>query len=66
MVPRILLTLFMLIYITCRLIRHFKDDLKRLDLNVLSKDNAKFDSFQNALDSRMKEMTALGIGTNEI
>ena len=45
-----------------RLQRHFLDDLKRFDLNIFANDEPKFQSFRNALDSRMKEMTASGIG----
>ena len=41
------------------------DDLKRFDLNILEKDDANFSSFRNALDSRMKEMTSVGIGTTK-
>ena len=47
------------------LLRHFREDLKRYDLNILSKDDACFQSFRKALDSRMKEMTAAGVGKNE-
>jgi hypothetical protein len=32
---------------------HFRDDLKRFDLNILAKNDANFSSFRNALDSRM-------------
>ena len=46
----------------CGLLRHFRDDLKRFDLNIFAKDEPKFQSFRNALDSRMKEMTASGTG----
>ena len=38
-------------------------DLKRYDLNILSKDDPHFQSFRKALDSRMKELTSAGIGT---
>ena len=47
------------------LMRHFKDDIKRFDLNILSKNDANFSSFRNALDSKMKEMTSAGIGTTK-
>ena len=47
---------------SCGLLRHFRDDIKRFDLNIFAKDEPKFQSFRNALDSRMKEMTASGIG----
>ena len=40
-------------------------DLKRFDLNILWKDEPNFDSFRKALDSRLKEMTAFGIGTKK-
>jgi len=51
--------------ISARLLRHFWDDLNRYDLNILSKDDADFQSFWKALDSRMKEMTIAGIGTKK-
>ena len=51
--------------ISAGLLRHFRDDLNRYDLNILSKDDAHFQSFQKALDSRMKEMTIAGIGTKK-
>ena len=51
--------------LACRLVRHFRDELKRFDLNILSKDEPNFDSFRKALDSRMKEMSASGIGTKK-
>lgn len=44
---------------------HFRDDLNRYNLNILSKDDAHFQSFRKALDSRMKEMTIAGIGTKK-
>ena len=44
------------------LMRHFKDDIKRFDLNILSKNEANFSSFRNDLDSKMKERTSAGIG----
>ena len=33
------------------LLRHFRDDLKRFDLNILAKNDANLSSFRNALDS---------------
>ena len=51
--------------ISARLLRHYWDDLNRYDLNILSKDDADFQSFWKALDSRMKEMTIAGIGTKK-
>ena len=48
--------------ISCGLLRHFREDLKRFDLNILAKCKPEFQSFRNALDSRMKEMTAKSIG----
>ena len=33
------------------LLRHFTDDLKRFDLNILAKNDANLSSFRNALDS---------------
>ena len=47
------------------ILRHFRDDLKRFDLNILAKDDANFSSFRNALDSRMKQITSPGIGTTK-
>ena len=47
------------------LMRHFKDNIKRFDLNILSKNDANFSSFRNALDSKMKKMTIAGIGTTK-
>ena len=47
--------------IACGLLRHFREDLKRFDLNILAKCKPEVQSFRNALDSRMKEMTARGI-----
>jgi hypothetical protein len=32
------------------LLRHFRDDIKRFDLNILAKDDANFSTFRNALD----------------
>ena len=49
--------------ISTGLLRHFRDDLERFDLNILAKNDPNFSSFRNALDSRMKEMTNAGIGT---
>lgn len=51
--------------ISTGLLRHFRDDLNRYDLKILSKDDVQFQSFRKALDSRMKEMTAGGIGTKK-
>ena len=51
---------------SCGLLQHFRDDLKRFDLNIFAKDEPKFQCFRNALDSRMKEMTASGIGVKEL
>ena len=47
------------------LVRHFRDNMKRFDLNILSKEDANFDSFWKAPDSRMKEMTAADAGTKK-
>ena len=49
--------------ISTGLLRYFRDDFKRFDLNILAKNDANFSSFRSALDSRMKEMTSAGIGT---
>ena len=51
--------------ISTGLLRHFRDDLNRNDKKVLSKDDVQFQSFRKALDSKMKEMTAAGIGTKK-
>ena len=32
---------------SCGLLRHFRDDLKRFDLNIFAKDEPKFQSFRN-------------------
>ena len=34
----------------CGLVRHFKDELKRFDLNILLKDDPNFDFFRKTLD----------------
>ena len=39
--------------------------MNRYDIKILSKDDVQFQSFRKALDSRMKEMTAAGIGTKK-
>ena len=51
--------------IACGLVRYFRDNMKRFDLNILSKEDANFDSFRKALDCRMKEITAAGVGTKK-
>ena len=51
---------------SCGLLRHFRDDLKRFELNIFAKDEAKFQSFTNALDSRMKEMTTSTLALRRI
>ena len=51
--------------ISTGLLRHFRGDLNRYDIHILSKDDVHFQSFRKALDSRMKEMTAAGIGTKK-
>ena len=43
--------------IACGLLRHFREELKRFDLNILAKYASTFDSFRKALDSRIKEIT---------
>lgn len=48
--------------IACGLLRYFRDNLNRCDVNILAKGNPDFQSFRNSLDSRMKEMTASAIG----
>ena len=48
--------------ISTGLLRHFRDDLNRYDIKILSKDDVQFQSFRKALDSRMKA----GIGTKII
>ena len=50
--------------IACGLLQHFREDLKCFDLNILVKCKPEFQLFRNALDSRMKEMIAIGIGVN--
>ena len=47
--------------ISTGLLRHFRDDLNRYDIKILSKDDVQFQSFRKALDSRMKA----GIGTKK-
>ena len=49
--------------ISTGLLRHFREDFNRCDLNILCKDDPHFQAFRKALDSRMKEMTSAGIGT---
>ena len=39
--------------------RHFRNDLNRYNIKILSKDDVQFQSSRKALDSRMKA----GIGT---
>ncbi|KAK3728970.1 hypothetical protein QZH41_000475 [Actinostola sp. cb2023] len=51
--------------IACGLLRYFRDCLERRDLNILAKGNPDFQSFQNAMYSRMKETAASGIGTKK-
>ena len=51
--------------ISTELLRHFRDDLNRFDINVFSKDDVHFQLFRKALDSKMKEITAAGIGTKK-
>ena len=41
--------------------RHFREDVNRYDIKILSKDDVQFQSFRKALDSRMKA----GIGTKK-
>ena len=40
--------------ISTGLLRHFRNDLNRYDIKILSKDDVQFQSFRKALDSRMK------------
>ena len=40
--------------ISTRLLRHFRNDLNRYDIKILSKDDVQFQSFRKELDSRMK------------
>ena len=47
------------------LMRHFKSDIERFDLNSLSKNNANPPSFRNALDSKMKEMNNACLSTTK-
>ena len=51
--------------IACGLVPHFRDNMKRFDLNILSKEEANFDSFRKAPDSRMKEVITAGVGTKK-
>ena len=40
--------------ISTGLLRHFRNDLNRYDIKILSKDDVQFQSFRKELDSRMK------------
>ena len=41
--------------------RYYKNELKRVDLNLLDEKNHYFTSFRETLDSRMKELTEMGL-----
>ena len=45
------------------LARYFKEDLGRPDLNFMNSNNAHFNRFKQCLDSLMKYVTELGIGS---
>ncbi|CAH1242291.1 TIGD4 [Branchiostoma lanceolatum] len=45
------------------LLRHFRDDFGRHDMNFLGRKDSRFAKFRKALDARMKELAADGVGT---
>ena len=51
--------------ISCGLLRHFRKELKRYDLNIFAKDEPQFAPSWKAFDSRMKGMTTAGIGLKD-
>ncbi|KAI8496541.1 hypothetical protein Bbelb_258400 [Branchiostoma belcheri] len=51
--------------IVSAILRHFREDLKRHDVNFLDKTDSRFAEFRKALDARMKELTAQGIGVTK-
>ncbi|XP_066288310.1 uncharacterized protein [Branchiostoma lanceolatum] len=48
--------------IICGLMRHFREELGRHDVNFLDKKDIRFAKFRKAMDPRMKELTAEGVG----
>ncbi|XP_019637242.1 PREDICTED: zinc finger MYM-type protein 2-like [Branchiostoma belcheri] len=51
--------------IVAAIMRHFREDLSRHDMNFLDKSDTRFAEFRKALDARMKELTAQGVGTTK-
>ncbi|XP_066290479.1 zinc finger MYM-type protein 2-like [Branchiostoma lanceolatum] len=49
--------------IVAAIMRHLREDLSRHDMNFLDKADIRFAQFRKALDARMKELTAQGVGT---
>lgn len=49
--------------LACALNRHIKEELARVDINIMSKNDNRFANFRPALDSKMKEVTGEGTGT---
>ncbi|XP_062601332.1 zinc finger MYM-type protein 2-like [Saccostrea cucullata] len=43
--------------------RHLREECNRPTVNFLKKDDPTFDLFRKSLDSRMKELTNMGVGT---
>ena len=47
------------------MLRNFRYDFNGYDIKIISKDDVQFQWFRKTLDSKMKEMTAAGIGTKK-
>ncbi|XP_066285874.1 transcriptional regulator QRICH1-like [Branchiostoma lanceolatum] len=47
------------------LMRHFREDLNRHDMNFLDRKDIRFAEFRKALDARMKELTSAGVGVKK-
>eukprot|EP00058_Branchiostoma_floridae_P002244 XP_002587732.1 hypothetical protein BRAFLDRAFT_94635 [Branchiostoma floridae] len=47
------------------LMRHFREDLNRHDMNFLDRSDIRFAEFRKALDAKMKELTAAGVGVTK-
>lgn len=53
-------TLYLLAY---GINHHLRDDLGRVDVEILSKKDVRFGNFRAALDAGMKQLTVEGVGT---
>ncbi|CAH1242382.1 Hypp6640 [Branchiostoma lanceolatum] len=51
--------------IVAAIMRHLREDLSRHDMNFLDKADIRFAQFRKALDARMKQLTAQGVGNGE-